>query len=288
MGTKRNPYRPPLKALWGKLAHTNGVLFLIVQQIENYEKQQQRLWKEKDVKIPRFLGARLVITDLTGPTDSGWLFFHPINGFSVKGHEFARMKEEAIRRLSCFSVAQGYEAFETFLKDTVASYLHIHQSVAEAKDIRKFEKQCNRSDSSKVKYWMEFVRFARATYAGQENKKLFKFLRDVVPDLEVAEHNNTRGMDLTKWYKAASMARHAITHSRLEIKSGSWKYFDEKDRKYFPCKSEGERHFLAVRRKHAENCLNMFAEYGFLIFKCLSKKEGYQWDIVKGMRTKTS
>lgn len=287
MKHKRNTYRVQLKALWGKLNHINGILFLIVNQIGNYEKQQQSLWKQKNIKVPRFIGATLSMTDLTGPTDKGWLYHYPTGGFSVKGHEFTKMKEEVIRRVSCFSVAQGYEAFETFLQDTVARYLHVHQSVAKPKDIRKFEEQYNKGDRSKVKYWMELVRFARGTYGGMDNKKLFEFLRDFVPELKVGEHDNTKGMDLTKWYKAASVARHAITHSRLEVKECSWKYLDKNDQRYFPCKSEGGRHFLSIGRKHAENCLRMFAEYGFLIFKCLSKNEGYKWNIVRGMGMKT-
>jgi len=282
MRVKRNPYLTPLKALWGKLANTNGVLFLIVEQIENYEKQQERLWKERNIKVPRFMGAALTITDLTGPTDNGWRYHYPVGGLSVKGHEFAKMKDEVIRRVSCFSVAQGYEAFETFLKDTVARYLHTHQNEACPKKIQKFENKWKMKDKSKIEYWMEFV---RKTYRGQGNEKLFEFLRDVVQELKVGEHDNTRCMDLTKWYKAASVARHAITHSRLEVKEGSWKYLDKNDQRYFPCKSEGRRHFLALRRKHAENCLEMFAEYGFLIFKCLSKNEGCKWNIVRGMGT---
>lgn len=280
---KKNQYRTPLRALWGKLNHINGILFLIVNQIENFEKQQQRLWKKKNIKIPRFIGASLSMTDLTGPTDNGWPYHYPTGGFSVKGHEFAKMNEEVIRRISCYSVAQGYEAFETFLKDTVARYLHTHQSEVCPKKIQKFENKWKMKDKSQIEYWMEYV---RRTYRGQGNEKLFEFLRDVVPELKVGEHDNTKGMDLTKWYKAASVARHAITHSRLEVKEGSWKYLDKNDQRYFPCKSEGGRHFLALRRKHAENCLSIFADYGFLIFKCLSQKEGYKWNILRGIDTK--
>jgi len=287
MNFKKNPYRPQLEALWGKLSNVNGVLFLIVNQIENYEKQQESLWKKKDIKVPRFMGAVLSITDLTGPTHEGWPYNYPIGGLLVKGHEFAKMKEEIIRRISCFSVAQGYEAFETFLKDTTARYLHRNQGIADVNDVQDFEKQCCRSNKSDVKYWTAFVRFARKTYGGKDNDKLFGFLRKVTPELEVAENKNNRDMDLTKWYKAASVARHAITHSRLEIPEDSWRYLDKNDKIYFPCKNVGHRHFLALERKNAENCLSMFAEYGFLIFKCLSKQDSYKWNIVKGMRTET-
>jgi hypothetical protein len=283
MAIKRNPYRTALKALWGKLNHINGILFLIVNQIERYEEQQQRLWKQKNIKFPRFAGYSLPMTDLTGPTDSGWLYHYPTGVFSVKGHEFAKMKEDVIRRISCYSVAQGYEAFETFLKDTVAGYLCVHPSKAKCRDVREFEERCGKTDRSKVTYWMELVRFAKGTYGGQDNRKLFRFLQDVVPVLKVAEKDNTRRMDLTKWYKAASVARHAITHSRLEIAEGSWNCLHKSDKTYFPCMTEGRRRFLVLKGKHAENCLRLFAEYGFLIFKCLSQSEGYEWNIVKGM-----
>jgi hypothetical protein len=283
MTPQRNLYRPTLKALWGKLVHINGMLFLIVNQIENYEKQQECLWKEKGIKFPRFMGAALPVTDLTGPTDNGWLYHYPAGGFSVKGHQFGKMKDEVTRRFSCFSVAQGYETFETFLKDTVARYLYLHPSAAKDKDIEKFEQEYKNMDRSNVKHWMELVRSTRVTYGGHANEKLFNFLRKNVPKLENAEHVNNRGMDLIKWYKAASVARHAITHSRLEIPHKAWKYLDKKDKTFFPCKNQGERHFLTIKRKHAEECLSMFAEYGFLIFKCLSEKEGYTSNIPRGM-----
>ena len=50
MTPQKNLYRPTLKALWGKLVDINGMLFLIANQIENYEKQQERLWKKKGIK----------------------------------------------------------------------------------------------------------------------------------------------------------------------------------------------------------------------------------------------
>lgn len=287
MTTQKNLYRPTLKALWGKLVDINGMLFLIANQIENYEKQQEHLWKTKNIKFQRFMGASLTVSDLTGPTDNGWLYHYPAGGFSVKGHEFDIMKDEVIRRFSCFSVAQSYETFETFLKDTVARYLYLHPSAAIDKDIKKFEQKHKEMDSSNVKYWIELVRFARGTYGGQTNEKLFEFLRNAVPRLKKAEHNNNRGTDLIKWYKAASVARHAITHSRLEIPHKDWKYLDKKDKTFFPCKNQGEKHFLTITKTHAKNCLTMFAEYGFLIFKCLSEKEGYRWNIVRGMGVET-
>jgi hypothetical protein len=42
---------------------------------------------------------------------------------------------------------------------------------------------------------------------------------------------------------------------------------------------------LCMDRKRAANCLEMFASYGFLVFKSFSKVDGHPWAIIGGMRT---
>lgn len=284
MNRRKNPYRRPLNALWGKLANTNGTLFLATNTIENYETYAARTFKTKYPDIKRFAGAALSMTDLTGPTDKGWPYHYPVGGMWVEGHEFEQAKDGIIRRFSHFSFAQGHEAFETFLLDTMATYLRMHQSSAEPKDIHDFEKKGGPMDKSQTRYWEAFVRSTR-TYRGSNNEKLFKKLRLAAPELAAGEHKNTRKIDLTKWYQAASIARHAITHSRGEIEADPLNSLDKRGSLYFPCRTMGGKHVLCMDRRCAERCLEMFASYGFLVFKSLSKADGYPWVIIRDMKT---
>lgn len=283
MSVEANPFYEPLMAIWGRLNFISGLLHLLSNHLSNYGKMLRQTLTKHGKDFSRImLGKSLPITDLTGRTDAGWLLQYPSGAFTAHGEEYLRMAEVIIRRESAWAVVQGYEAFETFLKDSLAAFLLPTPSAADTEKLRKFDTQaeCPR-DRAQVLYWKHFVRYA---YSGRNNQDLFRVLRRCAPGLNKAERDNTRRIDLPKWYSAVSVARHAVTHSNLRIPPhASSRVPDEKV--FFPCENEDGERILNLKEKNADRCLQTFAEYAFQVFKFLSKATGNEWDILeKGSR----
>ena len=287
MSTVSNTLQEPLMDLWGRFNFLNGILLLLENQLNNFRKlfENGLASKKRDLSHV-FVGVSLVVSDITGPTDNGWRLCYPAGGFHTQGQDYFRMADVIVRRESAWAVAQGYEAFETFLKNIAARYLHAHQNKAKREKLNKFEINGNSEGRvrSDIKYWQMFVRWKYR--GGKNNKELFKLLRGLAPGLADAETTNDRGMDLPKWYEAASVVRHAVTHCHLIVRPDQLHWI-EGGASYFPFQIENEAIILNLERKNAEKCLTTFAEYAFQVFKFLSKAGKYDWEIL-GRKFKVS
>lgn len=284
MSAEANPFYDPLMTFWGRLNFVSGLLSLLTNCLDNYGKLL-RGTLNKDGKDLSWMmsGKSIPLTDLTGPTDNGWLYHYASGSFSAKGEEYLRMADVIVRRESAWAVAQGYEAFETFLKDSLAAFFLHTPSAADQNRLRDSDKRAMCScDRSRISYWRQF---ARAAYRGRNNQELLKALRRCAPGLAHAERDNTRGIDLVKWYAAAAAARHAVTHAHLRIRANASAHIAPGDNVFFPCKTEDGERILNLTEEHADKCLETFAEYAFQVFKYLSKATNDEWDILgKGFK----
>jgi len=281
-----NPIQRPLMQLFGKLNHLNGLVFIARGQLKNFCKLVEQILSKQDRNLETIgAGASLVVRDLTEWPDNGWAKQYASGGYEKRGKEYMDTTREIERVLSTFVFAQGYEAFETFLLDITACYLHQNPSDVQARQRKRFEdsdKGTGLSTDDPV-YWQELVRYL---YRGKDNKKVLKALRGLSSTLAQGEKENNRGIDLQKWFTAASKARHAATHSwgKLDEKTGH--VIPIADQKYFPTVSKDGRRFIQLYYEQSRNCLHIFAEYGFLVFKCLSHSASYDWNIFdKGFKT---
>jgi hypothetical protein len=247
----------------------------------------RRLWKRPFT----ISGVSIPISDITGKTDKGWHLHYASGGFHVQDHEFLQTLDKIIRRNAAWTVSQTYERFEAFLYDISAHYLHVNQGDADKKEKEKFENNCKTGlpSPNSVNYWKQFVRFC---YRGKNNNKIFCLIRNLAPQLPIAEKKNNRGADLPLRYEFFSEVRHAVIHADFIVKDdriARW----SKEKQYrllrlFPANRENnkEGYRLAFTPKAAEEAIRYVAEYAFQTFKALSLSKGYEWNILEGLRGK--
>lgn len=156
-----------------------------------------------------------------------------------------------------------------------------HQPLAETKKIQKFEsdRKSKGLEKSNVIFWRTYF-----DYHYKTNREKLKFLRKVCPDIETAETNNNRVINLNDWFAVVEEVRHSATHSNFLIKTGRMKNWSkEKEgilKNNFLGNHVEEGYQLNISKGNAAYCLELFSEYSFQIYKSLSILSGYDWDIL--------
>lgn len=289
MSNSKNPLLSALVKFHKRLNTSCGLLYLLESNIRNVEYKIKKYIETNHSTEPvMYSGSRVPFTDLTGPTDNGWLFHYPTEeAFCVADQDYVDAINKAMCQFVGKTIAEMYEAFETFLKDITASYLKINSDVTNAEKQTKFDdsgKSVNLTKGS-IKYWRAYVEYCNRD--GANNRGIFKMLRKLSPDLRIAETQNVLGVDLQNWYQAVSTVRHAVTHSNYEINDNAWDKLNDNQRillrKYFSFKTKNAIRYLCITRGDCDKVAEMFAAYGFSIFKSLSIQQGYDWvSYIKG------
>ena len=121
---------------------------------------------------------------------------------------------------------------------------------------------------------------------------LIEYIRKLGPELENAEKSNNRAIDLFEWYLLAEEVRHAATHSNMIIKNkrmGAWSQGKLKLlNQFFPGNRTDAGYALKIDRDKSNKNLVLFSEYGFVVFKSLSKANNYYWNILKKKSSRNS
>jgi hypothetical protein len=291
MSSNINPIQAPLDDLFLHLNILNGLLFHLESHLENLRK----LFKESIVKSnidPSYIfaGASLVIRDLTERPENKWAVYYPSGRFFSQGEEeYLQKGNDLLCREATWTISQGYEAFETFLKDITATYVFIHREHADAEKLEKLDPMLRKEllEPTDVEYWKEFIRKAYS-----KNVDLLKFLRKIAPELDEVEKRNSRNIDLTEWYVVVTEVRHAATHSNMLIKSEKMRSWSQERHEllnhFFPGTYIDGNYRLEPGRKDAETNLVLFAEYAFGVFKSLSKVQHYEWNILSRQAKKAT
>jgi hypothetical protein len=209
--------------------------------------------------------------------------YYPTGGFGTKDEEFLAVADKLISREAAWATAQGFEAFESCLKDLVTAYYHAHPTVADPAALRKRERRLRQKglDPSDLNFWSTFVRLE---YRSADN--VLGVLRQVAPQLVEAEHKNNRVCDLTRWFAVVSELRHAVTHSsNLTIPKEKWSPLGLDGQKLaeemFSGVQQGGAYELQPTPKQANEALCRFAEYGYAAFKALCIAGCHEWHILR-------
>jgi hypothetical protein len=119
-----NPLQFPIDDLFAGLALINGLLHTFESQQRNFRSPvTASLERSKFDRANWVTGANLIIRDLTEWPAHGWAEYYPAGGFVAQGEEYLNLIEVFVQRQSAWSIAQGYEAFETFLFDFTANVM---------------------------------------------------------------------------------------------------------------------------------------------------------------------
>lgn len=278
-----NPLEPALDNLFERLNFYNFLITYIDKRLTNLKSDiERRAGKSEKVGVEDLMhGTSLIITDLSGPTDGGWLYQYSTGNFDVEGEDYLQMLNEFVGREAERVVAQGYEAFETYLYDVTARFC---DAKSEQSLVDHFKGNLPKAPDRDLEAWKKAV---RGVYRRKPNSDLVDLIRNLGQDLGKAEvHTNNRGLDLARWYQIAGEVRHAVTHSEGVISSKVIEGFDRKEirvlRKNYPGAKTDEGYALQLDVDSAQQALRTFAEYGYSIFKALSEERGYDWVYLPG------
>lgn len=278
-----NPLNPPIYALFYHLNTLNGLLFILDNQLKNFEKLYRDSISKSSFDISMiFSGTRLVIRDLTEWPGDGCPRYYLSGKFSSKGEEYFELIRVLLARESAWTVSQAYEAFEKFLKDISATLLLNNQQLAETEKVERFEseKKSHNLEKTNISFWRTYL-----DYHYRTNTEKLKFLRKISPDISKSETQNNRVINLTDWFAVAEELRHSATHSNFIIQTGRMKDWSKAKReileKHFPGKNDEQGYQLDITNKDATFCLELFSEYSFQVYKFLSISSKYGWNILQ-------
>lgn len=274
-----NAFDEVLLTLYDRL---NLLYFLIhfldsrmTKDIEDVEKQIENA-KASNWKGP-FHGTALIITDLTGETENGWMLHGHTGRRSVEGLEFIDLLSWIASREGALAVVQGYEAFERFLYDIAASF---GSNGNREEQQTHFGVQLESAEAAILQRWQSAI---RRKYRRLPNHKLINKLRKVGEGLAVAEDRtkNTRRLNMIAWYKIVGEVRYAVTHNQHVIKQDRLQQFSPEERAIleadFPGEAVSEGYLIQMEKQMSKFAIQLFAEYGHAIYKSLSIATGRTW-----------
>jgi hypothetical protein len=269
-----NELKKPLDDFFNRLRLLYGFLFHLQNQLNNFSDLFRKSVDESDFDMSDIgAGARLIIRDLIEMSEMEEEKLLPLRGFVTRGEEYLELKEVLIHREAAWTTSQGYEAFETFLFDMLATFLFENSQSANSSKLRKFEEKKGKSNPQDLSDWEKYVRY---TYRGSGNRKVFKRIKNFAPVIERIEEENAWGFDLSRWYSVATTVRHAITHSNAKIRRANLQDWSQEKKelleKLFPGHYSGGAYLIEMKAKDAKVILALFAEYAYVIFRGLSQR----------------
>jgi len=273
-----NPLEQPLRQLFRQLNVAYGLLVHLEYQLKNYvDAMRNKFGGLPATATDVALYTQLIVDDLTHPSG---LFRCPSGGFETEGEEYLEITKRLVNRNAAWAVVQGWERFESFLLDTVATFLVAHPEKIEWVVQRKF---LENNPASNLDTFSDLRFFIKRMYKAE---KVLVYLQKLAPDICSGQRTNHRRLDLRCWYNIAAEVRHAVTHSDEVILFKTYNKMTpsgvELLTRCFPGMLEPIGYRLSLPKSTAQVALETFASYGFLIFKALSAKYGYEWDILKG------
>jgi len=267
-----HPIEVPVRDLFRRLTVIDGLLFNLKHQLDTFRKEFEQSLEQSSFELSDiWSGKALVVRDLSELEGEPF----SIGAFISQGEEYFKLVDTLVSKQSAWAVSQAFEAFETFLIDVIVTYLMEYKNLVDGKKLEKFtsEKQVSLKEYAE---WREFVKFSY-----RNNKDRLKYLRKLARQLGNVESKNYHNLDFKDWYLVVSDVRQAVTHSNSVIKKGKMGSWARQKRSirdhYFPGVEVDSGYKLRLHQKDAEINLELFAEYGLVIFKLLSEQHGYDW-----------
>jgi hypothetical protein len=270
-----NELKKPLDDFFNRLRLLYGFLFHLQNQLNNFSDLFRKSVDESDFDISDIgAGARLVIRDLIEMSETEEEKLLPLRGFVTRGEEYLELKEVLIHRESAWTTSQGYEAFETFLFDMLATFLFENPQSANLSKLQKFEEKKGKGlKPQDLSYWGKYVRY---TYRGNGNRKVFKRIKNFASVIEEIEEESAWGFDLSRWYSVATTVRHAITHSNAKIRRADLQNWSQEKKelleRLFPGHYSEGAYLIEMKAKDVKIVFKLFAEYAYVIFRGLSQR----------------
>lgn len=268
----------PMEELLRRLKTLNGFIRLLAHQLEVFEKTATKSFEGQEIDSSKvFAGFALLIPDLLTPDDQHFLN-HVHGGSYVKeGDEYFKAGEELVKNWSSWTIAQSYEAFETFLRDTAAYFFHAQRPQKSIGSLQQIP-----IDADNIDAWRSYFRERK-----WDPSNILKLFRHIEPEIEKTEKHNILQLDIQQWFLIYTSIRHAITHSNSRLLRQDIKALSVSVEKilpaFFPGTWEEDTYYINCSQENAIKVIKLIGAYAFLIYKKLCQKRGIPLaiDIVK-------
>lgn len=219
------------------------------------------------------LGTNLIISDLTGETDNGWIINFSTGKFYGLSHHNRKWKEDQLLiDVISFLVAQSYECLETFIKNILVKYFEINENGFEKCGLQKTANPYETVMSKKTK----------------NNKEYIELISQISSSFENALTVNNRNLNLINWFEHFSNVRHAITHRARRCENSDFSKLKKDEiihfKKFFPYKSieKSKRYYFSI--SNLDYIVKVSSEFAYTIFKYLSMDLNYNWKVFVNMK----
>lgn len=218
----------------------------------------------KEFVMP-ILGSKLVYRNvLTTKHEIAYSRFIDIDNVDEKTQE---IKENYCN----FCVSQSFEAFETFLKDILTSYLVSDKMFVnnntKLRELDTTNFQTCRADIHKL-----------LRKDNQYNKQLFKWLYKIDPELLKHEQVNFLYFDFVEWNIVLTEVRHSIVHSNSILtkqRINHWTDFQNRLLHQLFVKKETEQGIILSSYENYDYIIKIIAQHGQLIYDRIKTRNSF-------------
>lgn len=173
--------------------------------------------------------------------------------------------EEIISQDCCLAVAQGYEAFESFLINILTEFLLNNPEKMVLLKILEV----------KLYLTKETIRGMLKKMQGVNNKGLLALVRKLSPHFKSYEIKNIHKVNISQWFDLISMVRHTLIHNRQIISPKLLEYLEKQRANemfdgQFKRRKIGKHIRIYLEKNTATDILNWLNSYAHFIFKSLS------------------
>jgi hypothetical protein len=165
--------------------------------------------------------------------------------------------------VSCLTVTQVFEVFESFLKNMLAEVISQNPAI-----IKTLKLKCDGNDFTDIRRSLFEIQ-------GKSNKGFIKALRKISPFFKMFEENNIWKRNMSHWFDIIARVRDLIIHSRLNINSDFEEYIKESHRAklfklHFTITGIEPNRKIELTPYQAHAVVDYIFEYAHLIYKGLS------------------
>jgi hypothetical protein len=269
--TSQNKLLPILDAYLTRQAYLQG----LGMHFETYFKT----FAEPNIPIqphPQFdfiLGTNLIISDLTGETDNGWIKNFSTGKYYGLSHHNRKWKEDQLLiDFTSFLIAQAYECLETFIKRMLSSYFEIDGDGYKKCGIKKMG---NPDETIKK-------------LKSRNNQEYIELISKISSDFKIALTVNNRNINILNWFEHFSNVRHAITHRARRCDNSDFGKLKKEEikqfKRFFPYKIIDKTKQYYFDTSNLDYIIIVASEFGFIIFKYISIELGYDWRVLEKMK----
>lgn len=280
MRIEKDPYGLALNRLFENQVYVSGQFLALRNQLENLVSLVRQKWEvtERPPENDVVLGTKLYVRDLTRPSEGG------SPAYCLTGHRFEVDREGYLSMASRLAswiagwvVAQSFEGFESFLKDTAARLVSGNPSLLSD----PLRRRCEESAKDRVE-WTCFNSVRKVL----PKTKLLRLIRKRVPGLPKIESENPYGFNLAEWLEVIKDVRDAVTHCEgvisanqvHEMGASRWKLLQ----KLFSGQLRSGEYTLRLLPEEVERAMEVLRAYGYAIYKLVSESAAYAVDTGDG------